>query len=114
MVAARDLELYSTDEELAKAKISKAVRQEIEASEARTLPGKPLLMIAISLFIVICYSLMKGGKGMDSIVGITPCSGEFAGLLLGFVALTAGMACLTGYINYTETQRKDVTGYNWW
>ena len=99
MAAAKELELYSTDEELAKAKISKTLH-EIETSEASTLPKKPLLIIAISLSIVICYSLMKGGKGMDSIVGITPCSGEFAGLLLGFVAITAGMAFLTGYINY--------------
>ena len=113
MKDAKDLELYSTDEELAKAKISQT-RAEIEISEASTLPIKPLLMIATSLFIVICYSLMKGGKGMDSIIGITPCSGEFVGLLFAFVALTAGMAYLTGYINYSETQRKDYAGYNWW
>ena len=94
-----ELELLSTDEDIAMAKISKTL-QEIKESEASTLPKQPLLMIAISLSIVICYSLMKGGKGMDSIVGITPCSGEFAGLLLGFVAITAGIAFLTGYINY--------------
>jgi len=71
-------------------------------------------MILGLLLIVILYSLFKGGRGTESLVGIDSCSGEFAGLLIALMIILLGFTYLTGRILYNETKMMQACDYPWW
>ena len=77
-------------------------------------PAINILMIITLIIIVILYSLFKGGRGTDSLVGIEPCSGEFAGLLVALFVILIGFTFLTGKMLVDETKMMNECGYPWW
>jgi len=66
------------------------------------------------ILIVVIYSLFKGGRGTESLVGIEGCSGGFAGLLVAFVIITLCFTLLTGWMLFKETISWNECGYPWW
>jgi hypothetical protein len=46
------------------------------------------MVLGIFLFVIL-FSFLKGGKGLDSIVGIEQCSGEFWGIIVAYAAVMA-------------------------
>ena len=77
-------------------------------------PPLHILLIIVMILIVVIYSLFKGGRGTESLVGIEGCSGGFAGLLVAFVIITLCFTLLTGWMLFKETISWNKCGYPWW
>ena len=77
-------------------------------------PPVHTLLLIVMIIVVVIYSLFKGGRGTESIVGIEGCSGGFAGLLVAFFIITVAFTALTGWMLFKETISWHVCGYPWW
>lgn len=68
--------------------------------EARTIEIIPFTVMLGILFLVIVFSFMKGGKRMDSLIGIDFCSTSFWLFMFGFMVLMLSINVATGvYLN---------------
>jgi uncharacterized membrane protein YfcA len=55
----------------------------------------PKIMIIISLFLLIIFSIIKGGNEFDSIIGIKQCSSEYFEIILGYFVIILLQTVLT-------------------
>ena len=91
------------DKAIAKSKDPEQLRK-VFAYMKYWFPPIHILLIIAMLVIVIIYSLFKGGRGTESLVGIESCSGGFAGLLIAFLIITVAFTILTGWMLFKETE----------
>jgi hypothetical protein len=67
----------------------------------------------ISYSIVILYTFLNGGRGLNSPVGIQICSPGFIGLILSMIISLAIVTFFIGKYVIKQTEIKNELGYNW-
>jgi hypothetical protein len=85
--------------------VSHPVKSIVE-TESRMLPTIPCLALLAIFSVSILYSLLKGGRGLDSIAGIEACSGEYWGLIFGYICVSLGITCIVGLLLTRDTKAR--------
>jgi uncharacterized membrane protein YfcA len=85
--------------------------EELLALDARQYPKDKLFALVVLWIGLILLTFFKGGKGVDSLVGIT-CASPWYGVLIGIQFLwTLGISCLFGWRLIKQTEEKTKVGY---
>jgi hypothetical protein len=84
---------------------------ELLIRDARQFPTEKLLALLVLWIGLILITFLKGGKGVDSLVGIT-CHSPWYGVLIGIQFLwTLGFAAVFGWKLMKDTEEKTSVGY---
>jgi hypothetical protein len=85
--------------------------KEIIDSESRMFPLVPCLAL-IAIFVVsIIYSLLKGGRGLESLIGIEPCSAEYWTLNVCYILVSLGITGAFGLYILHDTKKRHAASY---
>ncbi|CAJ1950588.1 unnamed protein product [Cylindrotheca closterium] len=88
-----------------------ATREKLLLKDARQLPGEKIIGLIVLWFGLIALTFLKGGKGVDSVIGIT-CASPWYGVLIGIQFLwTMGISCLFGWRLTKQTAEKKRVNY---
>lgn len=86
-------------------------REKLLLKDARQLPKEKIFALIVLWFGLIALTFFKGGKGVDSVIGIT-CSSPWYAVLIGIQFLwTLGFACLFGWRLTKQTAEKKRVNY---
>mmetsp|Transcript_29970 Transcript_29970/g.71972 ORF Transcript_29970/g.71972 Transcript_29970/m.71972 type:complete len:572 (+) Transcript_29970:150-1865(+) len=88
-----------------------ATCEKLLLKDSRQLPSEKVFALIILWFGLIALTFLKGGKGVDSVIGIT-CASPWYGVLIGTQFLwTLGFACLFGWRLTKQTAEKKRVNY---
>jgi uncharacterized membrane protein YfcA len=88
-----------------------ATRQKLLELDARQFPTEKIFGLGVLWFGLIALTFLKGGKGVDSVIGIT-CASPWYGVLIGTQFLwTLGIALIFGWRLTKQTAEKKRVNY---
>lgn len=88
-----------------------ATREKLLQLDSRQFPAEKVFALMILWFGLIALTFLKGGKGVDSVIGIT-CASPWFGVLIGIQFLwTIGISLLFGWRLTKQTAEKKRVNY---